>query len=138
VKIIARADDNSLVEKFRRAGADYVVNPSFIGGLRMASQLLRPNTVTFLDRMLRGQDPSIRVDEAIVAPGSMLAGQTLAHARVFETTGLRPIAVRSPADETFHYNPDGSEVLDPGTVLIVIGNPDQLAALRRICGATTE
>ena len=59
IKIVARCSENNLADKFYRAGANYVVNPSFIGGMRMASEMIRPNVVSFLDRMLRGID---RVD----------------------------------------------------------------------------
>ncbi len=131
--IVARAEDNALISKFERAGADYVVSPSFIGGMRMASQMLRPNTVTFLDRMLRGQDPSIRVDEATVEAGSKIEGKTLAQAEIFSRTGLRPIAFQPAGASAFQYNPSGDEVLTPGSIIFVVGNPDQLASLRDLC-----
>ncbi|MEO8553120.1 MAG: potassium channel family protein, partial [Kofleriaceae bacterium] len=52
-RIVARAAELSHVEKIKRAGADAVVSPNFIGGMRLVSELLRPAVVAFLDDMLR-------------------------------------------------------------------------------------
>ncbi len=133
--VVARIEDARLNDKVKRAGADYVVNPTMIGGMRMASQMIRPNTVTFLDRMLRGQDPSVRVDEAIVHKGSKLENKPLVDSGIFEKTGLRAIALQPPSDTFYHYNPSGSEVLEAGTLLIIVGSPDQLERLRELCEA---
>ena len=59
IKIVARCHENNLADKFYRAGANYVVNPSFIGGMRLASEIIRPHAVSFLDRMLRGNDECV-------------------------------------------------------------------------------
>jgi voltage-gated potassium channel len=135
IRIVARASTNQIIDKFYRAGADYVVNPAFIGGMRMASMLIRPNVVTFLDRMLRGQGPSIRVEEVAVAPGSPLDGASLEEAQVYDKTGLRVVALRHPGQEEFVYNPADSERIPAGSVLIVIADPDRAEVLRRLCRA---
>ena len=44
-RIIARCAELSHVEKIRRSGADAVVSPNYIGGLRMVSEMLRPSVV---------------------------------------------------------------------------------------------
>ena len=132
IKIVTECRDNNLINKFYRAGADYVVNPTYIGGMRMASEMLRPRVVTFLDRMLRGQVTE-RVEQAIVEEGSPIAGKTLAEARIQERTGLLPIALEMPDGRSI-FNPTGDERLVPGTAIIVIGTPDQVARLRAYCG----
>ncbi len=133
VKIGARCGHNNLAEKFYRAGADYVVNPDFIGGMRIASEMIRPQVVSFLDRMLRGKDPSVRVEEITLAPGCGLAGQRLEAAGLLEKTGLTPIALQRAGDEDFIYNPGPDCRLEAGAVLIVIGSPSQTERLRRLC-----
>ena len=54
------------MDKLKNAGANYVVTPNFIGGMRIASEMLRPNVVSFLDKMLRGKDKSIRFGEITI------------------------------------------------------------------------
>ena len=51
--------DIHVKEKFLRSGADAAVSHAFIGGMRMASELIRPDTVTFLDKMLRATDRTV-------------------------------------------------------------------------------
>src|SRR5262249_52690833 len=52
-RIVARGSDLHVLEKLRKAGADAVVSPNYIGGMRMVSELLRPQVVKFLDEMRR-------------------------------------------------------------------------------------
>ena len=131
IKIVSQCRDNSLANKFYRAGASYVVNPMFIGGMRMASEMIRPQVVTFLDRMLRGQSV-MRVEEVRVGAHSALVGKTLQEADIYSRTGLTPLALEIPERETV-FNPAPGTTLEAGAVIIVIGNPDQVAALRAYC-----
>ncbi len=62
-RIVAAARDPRNGEKLRKAGADAVVSATTIGALRMASEMVRPAVVSFLDTMLRGSDPALRVEE---------------------------------------------------------------------------
>jgi voltage-gated potassium channel len=138
IKIVARVEDDKLAPKFRHAGADYVVNPSFIGGMRMASEMLRPHVVTFLDRMLRGSSPTTRVEEVTVEAGSPVAGTRLGAANLLEQTGLHPIAVLPAGETEYTYNPKSDLILEAGTVMIVIGKRDQLDSLERLCEGRAE
>lgn len=132
LKIVSECRDNSLTSKFYRAGADYVVNPMFIGGMRMVSEMVRPQVVTFLDRMLRDQTAH-RVEQVVVGEQSRVAGKKLSEAALQQHSGLTPIALERP-DGTVLFNPSPDEVLTPGLAIIVIGDPDQLARLRAYCG----
>lgn len=134
IKIVARCNENNLIDKFYRAGANYVVNPAFIGGMRMASEMLRPHVVTFLDRMLRGKDQSVRVEEATVGADSPWVGRTLGEVDIPGLTGLVVVALKHPEADDFTYNPKPGEQLHAGSVFIVIGSSEQVATLRGLCG----
>lgn len=138
IKIVARCNENELVEKFYHAGIDYVVNPAHIGGMRMASELIRPHVVSFLDRMLRGQGETIRVEEVIVRKNSPWAGLSLKQIDFYGRTGLVPIALKQPDQDDFSYNPSPEESIHAGTIIIVIGSPDQIATLRKLCSSENE
>jgi voltage-gated potassium channel len=133
--ICTRCRHENLAEKFYRAGADYVVNPDFIGGMRIASQIIRPQVVSFLDRMLKSKVNGTRVEEVTIREGSPLLGRTLAQANLRERTGLAPVALRRTGDADFVYNPRPEEELTLGSVLIVIADPEQAARMRSLCGA---
>ncbi len=137
IKIVARCHENNLADKFYRAGANYVVNPSFIGGMRMASEMIRPNVVSFLDRMLRGTGAN-RVEEVTIGEGSPWVGHTLREIDIQSTTGLTPVSLKRPEDPEFTYNLSQDEVLTPRSVLVVIGNPEQLSRLRKFCAEGSD
>jgi len=130
LRIISRGVGENAAEKLRRAGADGVVSPNFIGGMRMASELIRPAVVSFLDLMLRDSTRTVRVEEVTIPPGSALIGQALDQGRIHEETGLLVIALRFPGDESFRYNPGSEEVLKEGCALIVIGDLPRIHKLR--------
>ena len=56
-----------MMEKLLRHGANSAISPNMIGGLRLASELIRPGVVNFLDLMLRNQSGTLRVEEITVA-----------------------------------------------------------------------
>ena len=63
MRIVARSAERKFSERMLRAGANSTVSPSHIGGLRMASELIRPHVVGFLDTMLKEQGKTLRVEE---------------------------------------------------------------------------
>ena len=69
IRIVSRVTDIGAEDKIRRVGANAVVSPTYIGGLRLASELIRPTVVNFLDVMLRDRDANLRIDE-ITLPNS--------------------------------------------------------------------
>lgn len=128
-RIIARCAELSHVDKLKRAGADSVVSPNFIGGMRIVSELVRPSVVKFLDQMLRDKDASMRIEEVTVTPGSPLDGKSLAAADVRGKFGMNVLAVKN--GEKWLYNPDPDHVLRPPTVIVVIGTTEQVQKLER-------
>lgn len=133
LRIVTKVVNDAAKPKLLRAGASAVVAPNFIGGLRLASEMLRPNVVSFLDIMLR-QSEGYRFEEATVTPGSASAGKTLRHLDLFGKFGINPVAIRE-GGKTFHYNPSPDHKLKPGDTLVVIAEPDKLAKLRKYVAA---
>lgn len=128
-RIVARCAELSHVEKIRRSGADAVVSPNFIGGMRLVSEMLRPAVVRFLDDMLRDNRTKFRIEEVTLNDASAF-GATLRDARVRERFGMTVLAVRAKDNQSWTYNPDASEKLEAGMTLVVLGSPDQVAKLR--------
>lgn len=59
IRIVTRVDDERLNRsKMEKAGANKVISTSTIGGLRAASEMIRPSTVGFLDQMAQVSDKS--------------------------------------------------------------------------------
>jgi len=130
VRIIARCAELSHVEKIRRSGADAVVSPNYIGGLRMVSEMLRPSVVRFLDDMMRDVRAAYRIEEVTLGAGARALGETLRDARVRERFGMTVLAMRDKDATVWTYNPDASERLTPGMTLVVLGSTEQVSELR--------
>jgi voltage-gated potassium channel len=126
-RIVARVHDPRNAEKTRRAGADEIVSPDFIGGLRLASAMLRPHAVSFMDMMLRTND-GLRVGEVTVPAGfAPRPVSSFAQCRDWML-----VAVRS--GENWHFNPAPETRIEPGHILIAILNSAGRRALEAELG----
>ena len=125
---MARAREDSSIEKLARAGADRVVNPQEIGGARMAAFLLHPHVTEFLDVVMRDRSIELRLEEVEVPVGSPFVGQSLRQAKVRDRTGALVLALRQ-VDGTMLTNPDPDAELVVGQIIIAIGTDDQLRVL---------
>jgi len=132
LRIVSRVIEDDSHAKLRKAGADAVVSSNQIGGLRLASELIRPHVVSFLDTMLRDPHRVLRIEEAEVMQGSPVVGKTLDELDLVSRVGLVVMAKRRGAKGEFVYNPKASTPLDAGDFLIVCGEPAQLETLRDI------
>lgn len=134
LRIIAKALDEASRDKLQQVGADGVVMPQAIGGMRMASELLRPNVVSFLDIMMRSKDQAIRVDEIRIQEGSNAIGKSLAGSGASTTEGASLVAL-SRANEPYRFTPDPDTRLMAGDLLIMLGNARTIQELeQRLAG----
>ena len=129
LRIIAKGVDLKAAQKLRKAGADSVVNPAFIGGVRMVSEMIRPQVVEFLDLMLRDRDKNLRIEEVTVPAGSWMVGKPISEAQIRRHTNLLVVAVREAGGQ-FVYNPGPETEIIAGMALIVLGETDSVQKLR--------
>lgn len=130
LRIIAKALEPGSREKLQQVGADGVVMPEAIGGLRMASELIRPHVVSFLDVMLRAKDQTIRVEEVPVSSSTHCAGKTLAQCGLDNLRNASLVAVSRPGSG-YQFNPPGSWQLQSEDVLILLGETSAIADFRQ-------
>ena len=135
LRIVARCAEARMVDKLLRAGANSAVSPNMIGGLRLASELIRPSVVTFLDSMLRDASGTLRVEEIAVAEGSPWVGKTLREVDLHGRYDLLPLAIRL-ADGTLKCNPRDETALGSGCVLVVLGEVGNRWKANEAAGST--
>jgi len=141
LRIVAKAIDSMAVRKLKSAGADSVVSVNNIGGLRMASEMIRPTVVGFLDKMLRDKDKQLRFEELTVPHGSPLCDRRLAQSDIRKARNLLIVAVSDPATGAYTYSPGPDFLLKEGMTLIVLGETEAVAHLRNsvlFAGAQSE
>lgn len=134
VRIVARCADARMADRLVRAGANSAVSPNMIGGLRLASELIRPHVVGFLDLMLRYQEKTIRVEEITVPEESPWVGKTIHETGIHRNLELLALALRKP-DGVMKYNPQSDTVLASGDVLLVMGDVERIWKAREAAGA---
>ncbi|MTE12492.1 potassium channel family protein [Nocardia aurantiaca] len=127
--IIARARTEGSKSKLLRAGANRAVNPQLIGGRRMAAFALQPNVAEFLDVVMHEDTLEYRIEEIVIGADSRLVGRSLTDTALRRTTGALLLALRT-SDGQFFANPTDETALHSGSILIVLGTPAQLDAVR--------
>jgi voltage-gated potassium channel len=115
--IIARAARPESVDKLRRAGADRVISPYAVSGVRMAAMALQPAVLEFVDMV--SVDPDLRIEEVVVGKGSALATRSVRDVCA-PYEGVMVLAVRNPAGELL-IPPRADTVLSEGDLIIVVG-----------------
>ncbi len=127
IRVVARCNELKNSNKMQKAGADAVISPSLIGGLRMASEMIRPTVVSFLDTMLRDREKNLRVEEVSV-PESLI-GKNLASLRLDRFPGILLLAIKTK--DGWIYNPPSGCAIKPGSTLVFIGGPEDRVELER-------
>lgn len=131
IYIVARAVLEESIEKMRRAGADRVVSPVVIGGLRMASMMLTPIVADYLDIVTHGDSLEYRLEEVEIGPDSSLVGKRIGEVDIRRKTGAVVLAIRKPTGE-FNTNPASETIFEVGDRLVILGTRTQLDTLQQL------
>lgn len=125
IKVVARCHDLKNMEKMKKAGADAVISPGFIGGLRMASEMVRPTVVSFLDTMLRDKEKNLRVEQIVMTEDFI--GKTISSLDLRAYPNILLLAVKTGMD--WVYNPPHDYCLKCGDTLILMTTPEERTML---------
>jgi len=131
MRIVTQVVEEGSFAKLKKAGADALVSTDTIGGLRIASEMVRPAVVSFLDKMLRSGDASLRVEEIDITPGSTIVNMSLREADITDTIGISVIAICKKETGKYIYNPRSGYVVEENDIFVCIGNPDHINSFRQ-------
>jgi voltage-gated potassium channel len=131
IRIVSRMIDQKLEPKLKMAGADRVVSPNTIGALRMASEMIRPTVVDFLDSMLRSSRGNLRIHQITVSDKSGVAGKNLSESGIKDEFDLLVLGAKHQKED-IKFNPSPSETLDVGMTLIVMGEVENIARAKKM------
>lgn len=138
LRIVSRAIEKKAHSKLLKAGANNTISPNELGGTRMASLLLRPAVVSFLDIITHVDEMTLDLEEVLLCERSDLPGKTLKEARIPERTGLIVLAIKKRDEETLRFNPGPLEKLEVADKLLVLGMEEQVEKLRIIACEQAE
>jgi K+ transport systems, NAD-binding component len=123
--IVARANNASHITRLEFAGADKVVLPHLIGGVRMANSVLRPTVTDFLDLAVRG-NIDLQLEELTIGPASSFAGKNLVETRLRQDYDIIVVGIKRQSGELV-FNPGPKEMILAGDTLIAVGRPADLS-----------
>jgi voltage-gated potassium channel len=126
IRIISRMVNVKLKAKLKKAGADSVVSPNSIGALRIASEMIRPTVVNFLDSMLRSKAGNLRIHQLVVRERSPMVGVALKDSGLKSLYKLLVLGAQVEARD-IEFNPDPMTSLSAGMTLIVMGDMEDIA-----------
>lgn len=125
VRVVARCLEAANQHKMKKAGADMVITENFIAGMRMASEMIRPTVVNFLDKMLAAKDKKLRVEEVRISQS--YSGRKISDIGIDKFENTLILAVASGDDWT--YSPKGNYELSAGCRLVVITTTEEREGL---------
>jgi voltage-gated potassium channel len=133
LRIVARASEEGAEKKLFRAGADNVVSPYSIGGLRIAHTLLKPAVVDFIEFATRSGNLELQMEEIKVRGSSHIIDHSLDECGIRKDLGIIIVAIKRESGE-MEFNPTSTSVIKQGDTLVAMGETNQLKALEDLVG----
>lgn len=130
LNIVARAGIKDTEKKLLMAGANRVISPYFISGIRMAALAIRPVASDFLDLVTHGGQVDFSLYEMPIPDNSPLVNKTVGVADIRGNSGALILAIKKN-DGSFDLQPKASSVIHQNDVLVVIGTQEQFDSLNR-------
>ena len=131
-EIIAKCPNDIFEKKYRMAGVDHIIKSHISVAEQIITELYRPASKTFIDRLKSDSSQIVRIDEATICLDSPLDNILLKNSQIKQKTGLIVCAIKSHASGEWQINPVGDYLLKAGDTLIFVGDLKSSRKLRRL------
>jgi len=132
MRIISRASQETSYQKLKFAGANNVILPDRIGGDHMASLVVVPDLIEFIDNLAIVGDSNINIEEINVDKLYNTANiRTIKDLDLRHKTGCTVIGFKGN-DGEYIVNPEAELKLVPNSKVIVLGRPEQIQKLNSV------
>ncbi len=133
--IISRASDDGSDTKLKIAGADNVIMPDKVGGAHMASLVMKPDVMEFIDNMVAQVGDNNNLEEITFEhiPDD-LKNKTLKDLEIRNRSGANIIGFKTVMGE-YIVNPSADTKISPQSKLFVLGTPEQIKRLKELLTA---
>ena len=132
IRIISRASRETTYGKLKLAGANNVILPDKIGGDHMASLVVVPDLVEFIDNIsvVDNENPNIEQVDVVKLLNDNKA-ITIRELDLRKKTGCNIIGYKS-ANGNYLINPEANQILEPDAKIIVLGRIEQIQKLNTL------
>ncbi len=130
IRIISQITNQETEPKLLKAGASSVISPNMIGGMRMASEMIRPTAVNFLDKMLRNEKDNLRIHEIVITGKSNIIGKKISESGLKDKFDLLILGAKNKIGD-IQFNPSSVTEITDGMTLIVMGKIDDIVKIKR-------
>jgi len=129
MNIISRASQETSYKKLKLAGANNVILPDRIGGDHMASLVVVPDLIEFIDNLSIVGESNINIEEVAVEKLYDISEiKTIKDLDLRNKTGCNVIGYKA-ANGEYIVNPEAEMQLAVGSKIIVLGRPEQIQKL---------
>jgi voltage-gated potassium channel len=130
--IISRASEDNSDKKLKIAGANNVIMPDKLGGAHMASLIMKPDILEFVDYVTGQGGDHIRMDEITFANlPEKFQNKTIRDLEIRNRSGANIIGFKT-AEGEYIINPDADTKIIPNAKLFVLGTTDQIVRLKEL------
>lgn len=130
--IISRASDDGSDTKLKIAGANNVIMPDKVGGAHMASLVMKPDVMEFVDFITaQGGDNNNLEEITFEKISDNLKHKTLKELEIRNKSGANIIGYKTATGE-YIVNPSADTKILPNSKLFVLGTPEQIKKLNLI------
>lgn len=131
-KIVSRASNDSTYSKLKIAGADNVIMPDKLGGAHMASLVITPDIMEFIDRLSIEGKSATNLEEILIEDlPKEYQSKSILDLDLRRKTGCNVIGFITP-DKEYIINPEATMELIPNSKLIVLGKPEEIKKLNQL------
>jgi voltage-gated potassium channel len=132
LQIISRASEDHSYAKLKRGGANNVIMPDKVGGIRMAKLIAQPDIVEFIESILLHKQDEVNLEEIscdVLSSGNI--HKSIREFGIRDFSGANIIGLKT-SDGVYIFNPSPDFKLSPEDKLFVLGTPRQIESLRKL------
>lgn len=134
--IISRASEENSDRKLRRAGADNVIMPDKIGGAHMASLVIKPDIVEFMNYVMGQGNNAANLEEITFENlPTEFQHKSIKELDIRNKSGANIVGFRTP-DGEYIINPDSNMIIMPKAKIFILGTDNQIKMFRDITSQT--
>ncbi len=132
ITIISRASEDNTDKKLKIAGANNVIMPDKLGGAHMASLVMKPDVMEFVDYITGQGGDNIRLEEITFDNlPEAFQNKTIRDLEVRNKSGANIIGFKTGKGE-YIINPSADTIIIPDAKLFVLGTTEQITKLREL------